>query len=127
MPHPQPRMSPVLDVAFRSSESVNQKIAQPLLRAGEIFLPIHWPEQIIPRHLPVKRGNQSCKAVFPDSRIDLVRFHILIVTAVGRLPVAIRPLLAPTAPLAWRTGRALRGSCFSDPRRLQQAIFIHGY
>lgn len=75
MPHAQTRMATLFDVAWRTAETEDEKIAQALFGALEIFVPVEGPEQIVLRNLPVKSGDQTFKAPFAHYRIDLAVFH----------------------------------------------------
>ena len=75
MPHAQTRMATLFDVAWRTAETEDEKIAQALFGALEIFVPVEGPEQIVLRNLPVESGDQTFKAPFAHYRIDLAVFH----------------------------------------------------
>ena len=74
MPHAQTRMAALKDVAWRPAETEDEKIAQALFGALEIFVPVEGPEQIVLGNLPVESGDQTFKALFAHYRIDLAVF-----------------------------------------------------
>ena len=66
VPHPQARVPALLDVARRAAEPSDEKVAQPLLGAGQIVRRIHRPENRIGRHLRVERADETREAVLAD-------------------------------------------------------------
>jgi hypothetical protein len=66
VPRAQPRVTPLLNVARRSAKPEDQELAKALLGAGHVRPRIHWPEHVIPGHLPVEGRDQSPEAVFSD-------------------------------------------------------------
>src|SRR5262245_41184529 len=71
MPHPQPRVAPLLDISLRSAEAADEKVLQPLFRASQIIGRIHRAENVVARHLGVKRPDQPLEAVFTNLLVDL--------------------------------------------------------
>ena len=71
VPHPQARMSPLLDVSRWTAKPAHEKITQPLLRAGKIMRRVHRPENVVVRHLCIKRTHQPGKPVLADAFVDL--------------------------------------------------------
>lgn len=72
VPHPQSWMAALLDIAWRTTETADQKVAQPLLSAGKIVGRVHRPENVIRRHLRIEGANEAGKAFFADTHIDLI-------------------------------------------------------
>lgn len=77
MAHAKARVAPRFDVAWRSTESPDQEIAQPLLGSGEVVGRIHRPEDVIRRNLTIERRYQALKAVFSDDGVELVFIQTL--------------------------------------------------
>jgi hypothetical protein len=73
--HPQARVAALLDVTLRSTESSDEKVAQPLLGARKIVPRIHGTEDIVFRHLPVERGDEPREPFFADRRVDILIVH----------------------------------------------------
>ena len=71
VPHPQARMAALLDVARRSAEAADQKIAQPLFRGRQVIRRIHRSEHIVRWHLRIKGADQPSEPVFPNPFVDL--------------------------------------------------------
>ena len=69
--HPQARMPTPFDVARRSAEPADEKVTQPLFRAGEIVWWIHRPQDVIAGHLRVEGADEPRKSLLPDARVDL--------------------------------------------------------
>ena len=68
--HPQARVAALLDIARRAAESEDQKIAQALFGAGEIFGGIHRSQDGIIGDLPVKGADEALEALFANKVID---------------------------------------------------------
>jgi hypothetical protein len=75
MPLAQTWMTALVDVALRAAESIHEKISQPLLGAGQIVLRIHGPQDLVGRHLHVKRVDEPVEAILADNRKNLIKFH----------------------------------------------------
>lgn len=69
--HPQARMAALLDVARRSAEAADQKVAQPFFGAGQVVGRVHRAEHLVRRDLRVERADQAGKPVFPNPFVDL--------------------------------------------------------
>jgi hypothetical protein len=72
-------MASFLDVGGGTSKTEDEEIAKPLFGAGEVLGWIHFGQNLIAGHLPVKRGDEAFEALGTDSRIDLALFHLNIV------------------------------------------------
>jgi len=66
MPRPQPGMASLLDVPLRTSEAVDQEIAQANLGRRKFARRIHFPQNRIPGHLAVKSRYQTDETILPD-------------------------------------------------------------
>jgi 16S rRNA (adenine1518-N6/adenine1519-N6)-dimethyltransferase len=75
MPLPQTWMTALFDVALRSAESKDQKVAQPLFGAVQIIWRIHAAQNIVMRYLAVKGTHQPRETVFPDHREEIRLVH----------------------------------------------------
>jgi len=75
MAHSQPGMPALLSVNRRSTEPVDEKIAEPLFRALQIVLRVHWAQETVIGHLPVKCGRKSAKSLRADNLINFALFH----------------------------------------------------
>src|SRR5687767_8159357 len=69
--HAQPRVAALFFVAPRAAEAADEKITQALLGAGQVVFRIHLAENVVARHLRVKRRDQSLEAVFANTRVDV--------------------------------------------------------
>jgi hypothetical protein len=69
--HPQAWMAALLDIAWRSAEAADEKVAQTLFRSREIVRRIHGAEHLIGRNLGVERTDQPGKAFFSNPCVDL--------------------------------------------------------
>lgn len=65
MTHSQPGVSAFLQIVHRAPKTKEQKVPQPLFSPHKIMLRIHWPQNVILGHLPVKRPDKASKPVFP--------------------------------------------------------------
>ena len=92
--HSQPGMAALLDIGWRSPESINQKIAKPLFRAFKVVRRIHRAQHVVGRHLPVKRRHQPLKSVTADNRINFALVHSFIVPgqSLGFRKLIIEPI-----------------------------------
>jgi len=72
VPHPQPRMAALLDIAGWTAEPANEKIAQSNLCAVQISRRIHRTENVVARHLGIERADQPGEPFFANTRIDLL-------------------------------------------------------
>jgi hypothetical protein len=57
MPHPKARMPSLLDVRLRPTEPKDQKLSQPVFRAGEVVFRVNRPEYVVGWNLPVERSD----------------------------------------------------------------------
>lgn len=73
--HPQTRVSPLLDVALRATETADEKLAEPLLGAFEVIRSIHWAEHRVVRHLCIKGSSQAREPLLADPRVNVVFCH----------------------------------------------------
>jgi hypothetical protein len=73
--HAEARMAARFFIPTRPAEAADEKIAEPLFGAGQVFLRIHRPENVVAGHLRVERRHQSLKAVFADPRVDVAFGH----------------------------------------------------
>ena len=71
MPHPQPRVAALLDIALRSAETAHQELFQPVFSARKVVRRIHRSEDVVGRHMRVKRSDQPLEALFPNLRVDI--------------------------------------------------------
>jgi hypothetical protein len=62
----QPGMAALFDVGLGTSEAADEKIAQALLRAFQIVRRVHWPENIVGWHLPIKCIGKALKSGLAD-------------------------------------------------------------
>jgi len=85
MPHAQSRVTPLFDIHRRSAKSADQEIPQPMFRSGQILRGIDRPQNVVARDLPVKRRDETLESFIPDCGVNLVLFHLLIVSA-ARFP-----------------------------------------
>ena len=75
VPHPQSRMAALLDILLRSAETEDQKIAEALFGSCHIVFRIHGPEDVIVRHLLVKRGHESLKSLVSNRGVNVLVFQ----------------------------------------------------
>ena len=68
-------MPALLDVAGRTAEATNEKIAEARLRANQVVLGIHRAEDIVRRYLRVERPNEARETVFTNTRVEVVFCH----------------------------------------------------
>jgi len=68
-------MTTLFDVARRSAEPADQKIAEALLGPGEIVCGVHRPEDIVVRHPAIERGGETGEPVLTDQRVDVDLLH----------------------------------------------------
>ena len=80
VPHAKARVAALLDIALGTTEPADEEIPEALLGPGVIRTRIHGTEDVVGWDLPVKRGDQTMKAVFADGGIDLVVFHDSMLT-----------------------------------------------
>jgi len=80
MPHAKARVTALLDVTLGTTEPADEEVPEALLGPAEIRTRIHGTENVVRWDLPVKRGNQTMKAVFADGSIDLMLFHDSMLT-----------------------------------------------
>ena len=71
----KPRMASLLDVALRPAESVDEKIAEPLLGGCEVVGWIHWTEHVIVRHSAIKSSHHTRDSLLANSFEDFVLLH----------------------------------------------------
>ena len=62
MPHAQARMTALLRIPVRPAESLDEKIAQPLLGGIEIIRRIQRAEHIVSFHPPIEIADQCSKS-----------------------------------------------------------------
>jgi len=74
-------MAALLDVRGGPSESINQKIAQPLFSAFKIVGRIERPQHIVAGNLPVERRNEPLKSRRAHRGVHVLFVHYSIVTA----------------------------------------------
>src|SRR5262245_28615252 len=74
-------MPTLFDVARRSAEAADQKIAQPFFSADEIVRRIHRSQHIVFRHLRVERAHDPGEAVLADDSVELFFVHSSLVRA----------------------------------------------
>ena len=101
VPHAKARVAALLDVTLGTTEPANEEIPEALLGPGEIRTRIHGTEDVVRWDLPVKRGDQTMKAVFADGGIDLVLFHDSMLTREGKSltpPLTRYPFPLPPSP-----------------------------
>ena len=96
MAHAQSRVTALFDIDWRSAESTDEKIPQPLFRSGQIIRRVDRPQDLVSGNPPVERRHQTLESWMPDRGVKLVLFH-----SVDR----INP-----AAFTGSTWRALRGS-----------------
>ena len=65
----------LLDIGRRPTESIDQKIPEPLLRGGQIVGRIHGAQQVVRGNLAIESRHQPLKSLITDNRVDLVLFH----------------------------------------------------
>jgi hypothetical protein len=70
----------LLDVTLGTTEPADEKVPESLLGPGEIRTRIHGTEDVVRWDLPVKRRDQTMKAVVADGGIDLELFHDSMLT-----------------------------------------------
>jgi hypothetical protein len=75
VPHAEPRMAALLDVLLRTTETVDQKAAQPLLGGGQVATAIQRPKNFIVRDLAVESGGQTLESLLTDGGVNFVFFH----------------------------------------------------
>jgi hypothetical protein len=71
VPHPQPGVPSLLHVPLRAAEASDEKVAQPLLGAGEILRRVHHAQHRIAWDLTIEATNQSRESCFTDPGEDL--------------------------------------------------------
>jgi hypothetical protein len=71
MAHPQPRMAAFLDVMLGPAKAADQELPQPLLCPVHVVGRVHGPEDVVGRHLVVKRRNEAREARLTDLRVDI--------------------------------------------------------
>jgi hypothetical protein len=69
--HAQTRVPALFDVARRTTEAPDEKVAQPLFRAGKVVCWIHRAENRIRRHLRVERAHETREPILADEAINL--------------------------------------------------------
>ena len=65
-------MAALLDVPRRPAEATDQEVAQPFFGTSQLVGGIHRSENVIVRHLRIKRAHESGEAVLANARIDLI-------------------------------------------------------
>ena len=83
-------MPALLEVAGRSAETADQKIAQPLLGAVEIVCRIHRSENVVAGHLPVERGDQPLETFLPNRLVNRSIVHVRILPCSAHVRTAGR-------------------------------------
>ena len=84
VPHAKARVTALLDITRGTTEAADEEVPEALLGPGEIRTRIHGTEDVVRWDLPVKRRDQTMKAVFADGGIDLVLFHDSMLTREGK-------------------------------------------
>ena len=64
-------MATLFDIAWRSTETPDEEIAEPLLGANQILCRIHRPKNVIRWYLAIKRAHESRKTLLPNAFVDL--------------------------------------------------------
>ena len=72
MSKPQLRVTSMLQIILRTTESKYQEHPQAILCPLKIFGRVHRPQNIVVRHLLIKRSNQARNAVRTDHAVYLV-------------------------------------------------------
>ena len=72
VPHAQPRVSTLLDVAHRSAKAADQEVTQALFGPVQVMRGVHRPENVVTRYLRIESANQTLEPFFANSRIHLV-------------------------------------------------------
>ena len=70
MPHPETRVASRGRVERRTAEPLDEEVAEPRLRAGEIIRRIHRPEHVVARDIAVERRDEPRDRIFADSGDD---------------------------------------------------------
>ena len=65
-------MPALVDVAWRTSEAADQKVAQTRFGCREVIRRIHGAQNIVPGDLRIERADQPSEALFPNPRVDLL-------------------------------------------------------
>ena len=64
--HAQSGMAAGFDISRRAAEAEDQKVAEALLGAGEVFFTVHRAQKIVMRNAPVEGGDQTRETFLTD-------------------------------------------------------------
>ena len=79
MPHPEPRVTALLNVDGRAAEPADQEIAEPLLGAGQIVRRIHRAQDVVSRDLRVECRHQPAEPAVTDQAVYISLVHVSII------------------------------------------------
>ena len=60
----------LLRIVERPAETLIEKLAKTLLRAGEIFVGIERAEDVVPLHAAIEAGDEALETVFADEGVN---------------------------------------------------------
>ncbi len=75
VPHPQARVASIVDISLRTAKAKYQEIAKALFRPLQVVYRVHGAEDVVARHLAIKRCHQTGKSFLSDSRVYVLVFH----------------------------------------------------
>ncbi len=73
MPHAQPRVSALFDVALRPAETADQEISQSRSGLLELVVGVHWAQYLVVRYAVIESLGQPVKSSFADDFVNAAR------------------------------------------------------
>lgn len=75
MPKAESRVTALLDVSLRTTESPDEEVAQSRLGPVEVVLRIHGAQNGVRRHAAVEARHDAREPPFTDGRVNVVIVH----------------------------------------------------